>query len=122
MTGWLLDTNILSELRRTRPEPKVLTFVAAQPLVGHLHRGAEKLFEVRDYRQLLVLANRHDWLSAFSSELGVVLGPELAIYTTATALARANAVNTLVFGKINTSTNASTLKMIQASAFCPKRI
>jgi NADH-quinone oxidoreductase subunit D len=50
--------------------------VAAQPLVGHLHRGAEKLFEVRDYRQLLVLANRHDWLSAFSSELGVVLAVE----------------------------------------------
>ena len=32
MTGWLLDTNILSELRRPRPEPKVLAFIAAQPL------------------------------------------------------------------------------------------
>lgn len=32
MTGWLLDTNVLSELRRTRPEPKVVAFVAAQPL------------------------------------------------------------------------------------------
>lgn len=32
MTGWLLDTNILSELRRPRPEPKVIAFVAAQPL------------------------------------------------------------------------------------------
>ena len=41
-----------------------------------MHRGAEKLFEVRDYRQIIVLANRHDWLSAFSSELGVVLGVE----------------------------------------------
>jgi NADH-quinone oxidoreductase subunit D len=29
------------------------------------------LFEVRDYRQIIVLANRHDWLSAFSSELAV---------------------------------------------------
>jgi NADH-quinone oxidoreductase subunit D len=38
---------------------------AAEPLVGHLHRGAEKLFEVRDYRQVLTLANRHDWLAAF---------------------------------------------------------
>jgi NADH-quinone oxidoreductase subunit D len=47
--------------------------VACEPEVGFLHRGAEKLFEARDYRQLLVLANRHDWLSAFSSELGVVL-------------------------------------------------
>ncbi len=32
MSGWLLDTNVLSELRRPRPEPKVLAFVAAQPL------------------------------------------------------------------------------------------
>jgi NADH-quinone oxidoreductase subunit D len=50
--------------------------VAAEPLVGYMHRGAEKLFEVRDYRQIIMLANRHDWLSAFSSELGVVLAVE----------------------------------------------
>ena len=48
----------------------------AEPIVGYMHRGAEKLFEVRDYRQITVLANRHDWLSAFSSELGVVLAAE----------------------------------------------
>ena len=48
----------------------------AEPIVGYMHRGAEKLFEVRDYRQILVLANRHDWLSAFGNELGVVLGVE----------------------------------------------
>ena len=49
---------------------------AAEPVVGYMHRGAEKLFEARDYRQIIVLANRHDWLSAFSNELGVVLGVE----------------------------------------------
>lgn len=32
MTGWLLDTNVLSELRRPRPELKVVTFIAAQQL------------------------------------------------------------------------------------------
>ena len=32
MTRWLLDTNVLSELRRPRPEPKVVAFVAAKPL------------------------------------------------------------------------------------------
>ena len=32
MTSWLLDTNILSELRRPKPERKVLAFVASQPL------------------------------------------------------------------------------------------
>ncbi len=44
--GWLLDTNILSELRRPRPEPKVLAFVAAQPL-GMLHVSSVTFAEIR---------------------------------------------------------------------------
>lgn len=48
----------------------------AEPVIGYMHRGAEKLFEVRDYRQIMVLANRHDWLSAFSNEIGVALTVE----------------------------------------------
>ena len=32
MTGWLLDTNILSELRRPKPNPHVVGFVASKPL------------------------------------------------------------------------------------------
>jgi predicted nucleic acid-binding protein len=32
VTGWLLDTNILSELRRPKPNPKVVGFVASKPL------------------------------------------------------------------------------------------
>jgi predicted nucleic acid-binding protein len=32
VTGWLLDTNVISELRRPRPEPKVVSFVGRQPL------------------------------------------------------------------------------------------
>ena len=36
---------------------------SAEPIVGYMHRGAEKLFEARDYRQIIMLANRHDWLS-----------------------------------------------------------
>lgn len=48
----------------------------AEPVIGYMHRGAEKLFEARDYRQIVMLANRHDWLSAFSNELGVVLAVE----------------------------------------------
>ncbi len=50
--------------------------VSAEPIIGYMHRGTEKLFEVRDYRQITVLANRHDWLSAFSNELGVVMAVE----------------------------------------------
>jgi prevent-host-death family protein len=39
VTGWLLDTNILSELRRPKPEPKVLAFIAAQPASRRGFRG-----------------------------------------------------------------------------------
>jgi NADH-quinone oxidoreductase subunit D len=49
---------------------------ACEPEVGFVHRGAEKLFEARDYRQIGMLANRHDWLSAFPNELGVALAVE----------------------------------------------
>ncbi|MDQ1679543.1 MAG: NADH-quinone oxidoreductase subunit [Frankiaceae bacterium] len=48
----------------------------AEPIVGYMHRGAEKLFEVRDYRQILVLTNRHDWTSAFCNELGLAMAVE----------------------------------------------
>ena len=61
------------QLALTLDGDRVLT---AEPVVGFMHRGAEKLFEVRDYRQVVMLANRHDWLSAFSNELGIVLALE----------------------------------------------
>jgi NADH-quinone oxidoreductase subunit D len=48
----------------------------AQVVVGAMHRGAEKLFEVRDYRQILMLADRHDWQAPFSGELSVALTGE----------------------------------------------
>ncbi len=45
--------------------------VSAKPILGSMHRGVEKLFESRDYRQILMLANRHEWLGSFAGELGV---------------------------------------------------
>lgn len=50
--------------------------VNAQTEIGYMHRGAEKLLESRDYRQGLALTNRHDWLGAFSGELGYALAVE----------------------------------------------
>jgi toxin FitB len=32
VTGWLLDTNVLSELRRPKPESRVVSFVVSKPL------------------------------------------------------------------------------------------
>ncbi|MEX2324918.1 MAG: hypothetical protein WD576_04145 [Nitriliruptoraceae bacterium] len=50
--------------------------VDAEPVIGYMHRGFEKLAEHRDYRQIKALVNRHDWLSGFSNELGVALALE----------------------------------------------
>lgn len=47
--------------------------------IGYGHRSAEKLFEVRDYRSAIMLADRHDWLSAFSGELAVTMAIERAM-------------------------------------------
>jgi predicted nucleic acid-binding protein len=64
-TGWLLDTNILSELRRAKPERKVLAFVAAQPL-ELLYISAVTLAEIRFGIELVTDANKRaeltDWL------------------------------------------------------------
>ena len=50
--------------------------VRAEPVIGYMHRAAEKLAEYRDTKQVLVLMNRHDWLSAFNNELGWVIAIE----------------------------------------------
>ncbi len=66
MTDWLLDTNILSELRRQKPEPKVVAFVAAQPL-DRLYVSAVTLAEIRFGIELVSDIGRraelHDWLT-----------------------------------------------------------
>ncbi|WP_298324966.1 type II toxin-antitoxin system VapC family toxin [Asticcacaulis sp.] len=66
MTGWLLDTNILSELRRPRPEPKVTAFVAAQPLES-LYVSTVTFAEIRFGIERLDDAARrselNDWLN-----------------------------------------------------------
>ncbi len=43
---WLLDTNILSEIRRLKPEPKVLAFTAGYPL-DELYVSVVTLAELR---------------------------------------------------------------------------
>jgi predicted nucleic acid-binding protein len=66
VTGWLLDTNILSELRRPKPERKVIAFVAAQPL-DLLYVSAVTLAEIRFGIERVSGASRRaeltDWLA-----------------------------------------------------------
>jgi predicted nucleic acid-binding protein len=44
--AWLLDTNILSERRKPRPEPKVTAFYAGQPLEA-LYISVVSIAEIR---------------------------------------------------------------------------
>ena len=52
---------------------------AADVRIGLMHRSAERLFESRDLRQAMLLADRHDWLSSFASEVSVALAAESAL-------------------------------------------
>ena len=66
MTGWLLDTNIISELRRPKPEPKVTEFIRSQPLEG-LFVSIVTFAEIRFGIELLPDVTRrsdlNDWLA-----------------------------------------------------------
>jgi len=47
-----------------------------QPVIGYMHRGYEKLSEVRTYAQITSLVNRIDWVSGFANEVPFILGVE----------------------------------------------
>ena len=66
MTGWLLDTNVISELRRLQPHQRVVAFVASQPLET-LFISTVTLAEIRFGIELIADAARRadltDWLT-----------------------------------------------------------
>ena len=66
MTGWLLDTNVLSELRRPKPDRKVVAFIATQPL-ELLYVSAVTLAEIRFGIEIVTDATKraelNDWLA-----------------------------------------------------------
>ena len=66
MTGWLLDTNVISELRRPRPEPKVVAFIREQP-IELLYVSSVTLAEIRFGIEVLPDPGRraelNDWLA-----------------------------------------------------------
>src|SRR3954453_17591307 len=51
--------------------------VSADPVIGYMHRGYEKLTEFRTYPQITTLINRIDWLSSFANEVPFIHGAEL---------------------------------------------
>ncbi len=50
--------------------------IAADPIMGYMHRGYEKLAEVRTYPQVTTLINRIDWVGSFANEVPFILAAE----------------------------------------------
>src|SRR3954464_3547577 len=50
--------------------------VWADPSIGYMHRGYEKLVEVRTFPQITSLINRIDWLGSFANEVPFILAAE----------------------------------------------
>ena len=50
--------------------------VWAEPSCGYMHRGYEKLTEVRTFPQVTALVNRIDWLGSFANEVPFILAAE----------------------------------------------
>jgi toxin FitB len=64
VSGWLLDTNVLSEIRRKRPHRHVVAFVGEQPL-DLLYISTVTLAEIRFGIELVTDANRRAELNAW---------------------------------------------------------
>jgi len=50
--------------------------VNVEPVIGYMHRGYEKLSEVRTYPQITALVNRIDWVSGFANEIPLMVAVE----------------------------------------------
>src|ERR687889_257820 len=69
--------------------------VAAEPIMGYMHRGYEKLVEVRTYPQVTTLINRIDWLGHFANEVPFILAAEQLMEVEAPP--RATWIRTILF-------------------------
>ncbi|HEX7096525.1 MAG TPA: NADH-quinone oxidoreductase subunit D 1 [Acidimicrobiales bacterium] len=69
--------------------------VAAEPICGYMHRGYEKLAEVRTYPQITTLVNRIDWLGSFANEVPFILAAERLMEVEAPP--RAQWIRTILF-------------------------
>ena len=50
--------------------------ISVEPVIGYMHRGYEKLSEVRTYLQITTLVNRIDWVAGFASEVPYIVAVE----------------------------------------------
>jgi NADH-quinone oxidoreductase subunit D len=69
--------------------------VWAEPAAGYMHRGYEKLTEVRSFPQVTTLVNRIDWLGSFANEVPFILAAEKLMEIEAPP--RAQYIRTILF-------------------------
>jgi NADH-quinone oxidoreductase subunit D len=69
--------------------------VWAEPVMGYMHRGYEKLAEVRTFPQVTTLVNRIDWLGSFANEVPFILAAEKLMEIEAPP--RAQHIRTILF-------------------------
>ena len=69
--------------------------VWAEPSAGYMHRGYEKLTEVRSFPQVTALVNRIDWLGSFANEVPFILAAEKLMEVEAPP--RAQFIRTILF-------------------------
>ncbi|MEA2718136.1 MAG: NADH-quinone oxidoreductase subunit, partial [Actinomycetota bacterium] len=69
--------------------------ISADVICGYMHRGYEKLTEVRTYPQVTTLINRIDWLSSFANEVPFILAAEQLMEVEAPP--RAQWIRTIMF-------------------------
>lgn len=69
--------------------------IKAEPIMGYMHRGYEKLTEVRTYPQVTTLINRIDWVGSFANEVPFILAAEDLMEVEAPA--RAQWIRTILF-------------------------
>jgi NADH-quinone oxidoreductase subunit D len=69
--------------------------IAAEPIMGYMHRGYEKLTEVRTFPQVTALVNRIDWLGSFANEVPFILAAEQLMGVEAPP--RAQVIRTIFF-------------------------
>lgn len=89
MTGFLLDTNVLSEIVKPRPEPRVMAWIAVQPpnalhiaaqTLAELKRGACKALDAKRRAFLeqwiadIVARQFHDRILPFDHEAALIWG------------------------------------------------
>src|SRR3954452_21391541 len=69
--------------------------VSCEPAPGYMHRGYEKLTEVRTYPQINTLVNRIDWVGSFANEVPFIFASEKLMGIEAPP--RAKVIRTILF-------------------------